>query len=91
MKTDYKFRTRVRGNGRTEATAIVYEGDYENVTKTNMQTDEVETKLVYVRSKALREINLNLEGDVNDEDLTKELNKELGKDPIRTPINEQKI
>lgn len=91
MRTDYKFKTIVRGNGRTEATSIIYEGDYELVTKRNMQTDEDETKSVYVRSVALREKTINLLGNVSTDELREEFNKELKKDPIRTPINEQKI
>ena len=91
MLTDYKISRIVRGNGRTEVFARIYEGDLKSVTERNILTKQDETKIVYSRNKVLREVTLNLAGNVSDADIKQKLNRELAKDPSRTPIDQQKL
>lgn len=89
MRSDYKFSYIIREGFRIRVKAYFYEGDFQFVSEFSFEKDKYEMVKRYIRTKKLKTKIYSFNG-LSDNDIRKELNKELKKDKTRTPIDEQK-
>ena len=85
---DYKFKSVIRDGRTTKATVSFYEGD---ITTEEEEKGGKKEMVMRYRRKSLIETQLfEFDGDISDEQLRKNLNKEIkGKAGARTIIPEQ--
>lgn len=84
MKTDYKFKFIIRDGKTTKCRVAFYEGDI----TTEPEFGKNVTR--YRRTKLLRTEDFEFQGDLSEQQLVMELNKELAKDTLRVAIDKQK-
>lgn len=88
MLTDYKFKLISRDGNTTKCRVAFSEG---GITTENEPFSKGGSYSVtrYRRSKLLRTVDFEFQGNLSDGQLRLEMNKELGKDPLRIPIDVQ--
>lgn len=83
--TDYKFNHILRNGPFLEVKTTFYEGNYKI-----RKNEEGNMERIYVRGRILWSSIFMFSRPMSNDELRKEMNKELAKDLVRVPIDEQK-